>query len=72
MTDKNEQVRGMMQKIARTVDSMIPEGFGFGVLVFEFDKTGEEPSGKEMHWVSNARRDDVARAMQEFVKREGN
>lgn len=68
----DEARRTRMQEIAKTVDSMIPEGFGFAIMVFEFDETEAEYSGKEMHWISNADRNDMVRAMQEFISREAN
>lgn len=68
----NPEVSNMMQKIAQEVHTIVPEGKGFAVLVFDFDEPNAmDPSG-ELHWVSNAERQDMIRAMQEFVRRESN
>ena len=59
----------MMQDIACKVESMIPDGYGFGIVVFKFS---DEPGMGQLHWVSNSRREDMVLALQEFIRREGN
>ena len=61
----NEVVKGRMQKIARKVDEELPNGYGFVVLAFEF----EDSDGREMLYVSNANREDVVKAMEEFAQK---
>lgn len=58
-----EEAERKMQAIARTVDSMIPEGWGFAVLCFTFGGKGF------MNWVSNASRTDMSKALREMADR---
>lgn len=62
-TNPSDEVKNKMQEIARTVKKMIPEGCGFAVLVFD---TGDKP-GRRLNYVSNCKRDDIVRAMEEFI-----
>lgn len=62
--------RFLMNELAEAIKARMPDGLGFGLLVFDFDK-GDVGRG-ELHWVSTARRHDIILAMQEFIKREGN
>lgn len=65
MTDRENEVRENLQKIAQTVKDMLPEGMGFTVLAYEF---GDENPERKMLYVSNGNRKDVIWAMTEFVK----
>lgn len=62
---KNEIVKGKMQEIARKVKEELPENWGFVVLAFEFG----DSDGREMLYVSNANREDVVKAMEEFAQK---
>lgn len=62
---KNEIVKGKMQEIARKVKEELPENWGFVVLAFEFGDSDD----REMLYVSNANREDVVKAMEEFAKK---
>ena len=65
MNKLNEIVKGRMQKIARKVDEELPDGYGFVVLAFNFGN-GED---NEMMYVSNANRQDIVRAMKEWIEK---
>ncbi len=41
----------------------MPYGYGFVVLAFQFG----EGKGREMMYVSNANRDDIVKAMEEWI-----
>ena len=62
---KNEIVKGKMQEIARKVKEELPENWGFVVLAFEFGDSND----REMLYVSNANREDVVKAMEEFAQK---
>ena len=68
MTDREEQARSMLQEIARDINNKLPEGFGFTLLAYEF---GDE-DGRKMLYVSNSDRDDIKKAMQEFIEQPKN
>ena len=63
MTDREEQASSMLQEIARDIDKKLPEGFGFTLLAYEFG----DKDGRKMLYVSNSDRDDIKKAMQEFI-----
>lgn len=54
-----EEVERKMQGIARAVEGMVPKGWGFAVLCFSYGENGF------MNWVSNARREDMIKALRE-------
>jgi len=62
---KDAYTRDRMQKIARLVDEEIPQGWGFFVMAFPF---GEKAPGR-MNYVSNAKREDILKLMEEFIKK---
>ncbi len=66
MNQDEEIVKSKLQKIARKVDNELPEDFGFIVLTFKFN---EKPDTAQMMYVSNANRDDVVKAMDEFIQK---
>lgn len=61
-TKANEPVRAKMQAIAKGVDGILPKGYGFFVLCFQFGVPGP------VEYASNARREDVVEAMKEFIE----
>ncbi len=65
MNQMNEIVKGRMQKIARKVDEELPSGYGFVVLAFNFG----EGKDNEMMYVSNANRQDIVKAMKEWIEK---
>ena len=66
---ENEIVKGKMQGIARKVEEELPKNWGFVVLAFEFGDSND----REMLYVSNANREDIVKAMEEFAhKTKGN
>lgn len=63
---EEEKVKSRMQNIARKVKEELPDDFGFVVLAFKFNEKGE------MIYVSNANREDVVKAMEEFAQKTKN
>lgn len=64
MTEREKEANDMLQTIAKNVQKLLPEGMGFCLLAYEF---GDE-DGRRMLYVSNSDRDDVKKAMLEFVE----
>lgn len=56
-------VREAANTFASVIDSMLPAGKGFALLIFDFGENGH------MNWISNAEREDMIKAMKEFVAR---
>ena len=65
MNQMNELVKRRMQKIAQKVDEELPNGYGFVVLTFNFGKGIDN----EMMYVSNANRQDIVKAMKEWIEK---
>lgn len=65
MMSKDEEVKRKMQRIAKKVDGELPTGYGFVVLAFQFG----EAKGREMMYVSNANRQDIVKAMKEWIEK---
>ena len=63
-----EMVKSKMQRIATGVEQELPPNFGFVVLAFPFGESGQN----ELMYVSNSNRDDVIKAMMEFVDKTKN
>jgi len=61
MDDGTNDVRERMQEAAGRVATTLPAGTGFIVLAFDFG-----PNGR-LEYVSNAQREDVVKAMREFI-----
>ena len=64
--NQEEIVKSKLQEIARKVDNELPEDFGFIVLTFKFNA---KPDTAQMMYVSNGNRDDVIKAMEEFIQK---
>lgn len=63
MTNREEQAANALQAIAKDIKEKLPEGMGFALLTYEFG----EGDDKRMMYISNSNREDVIKAMLEFV-----
>lgn len=63
MTGKEEQANNMLQEIMQEIKNKLPEGMGFALLAYEFG----DKEGRKMLYASNSNREDVMKAMLEFV-----
>ena len=58
---RNEKVEASMKDIGNRIRSMMPEGYGFSLLIFSYGEGGS------MFYTSSADRHDVIAAMREFI-----
>lgn len=58
---RDEKAEAMLKEIGTLLKAACPPGYGFSLLVFTFGEGGN------MFYSSNARREDMIRAMQEFI-----
>lgn len=58
---RNEAAEKMLNEIGKALREACPPGFGFSLLVFSFG------DGGEMFYTSNAERETMCQAMQEFI-----
>ena len=63
MTEREEKANAMMQEIAKEIKEKLPEGMGFALLAYEFGDIDDS----KMLYISNSNREDVLKAMLEFV-----
>lgn len=69
MKSEEEYIKGKLQNIAKNIDKELPEGFGFALLTFKFDA---EPDTSELMYVANANRQDIVKAMKEWIEKTEN
>lgn len=65
MTNREEQINAALQDIAKDIKEKLPECVGFALLAYEF---GDNPD-KRLMYVSNSDREDVCKAMLEFIEK---
>lgn len=65
MTNREEQAANALQAIAKEIKEKLPEEMGFALLTYEFG----EGDDRKMMYISNSNREDVLRAMLEFVNK---
>lgn len=58
------EVKTSLRAIGKVIDEALPDGWGFALLVFTF-------GGGTMTYISNADRQDMLKAMQEFLQKQG-
>lgn len=61
---KNDEVQAMLKDIGQKLHGSMPEGFGFALLMFSFGEGGAT------FYISDAQRDDMIKAMQEFIDKQ--
>lgn len=66
MESEEEYIKGKLQGIAKNIDDELPEGFGFALLTFKFNT---EPDTSELMYVANANRQDIVKAMKEWIEK---
>lgn len=68
MTNREQQVSDTLQAIAKDISNKLPEKMGFALLTYEFG----DDNNRRMLYVSNSNREDVLKAMLEFVEKNVN
>lgn len=66
MTSREEEAQAMLQNIAKDIKAKLPEGMGFALLAYEHEDENPE---KKMLYISNSNREDVLKAMVEFLEK---
>lgn len=69
MESEEEHIKGKLQNIAQNIDKELPEGFGFALLTFKFNT---ETDTSELMYVANADRQDIVKAMKEWIEKTEN
>ena len=63
MTEREQQANDALQAIAKERKERLPEKMGFALLAYEFGDIDD----RKMMYISNSNREDVLKAMLEFV-----
>lgn len=66
---RNQEIETLLRKLGRRIKDMMPPGWGFTLMIFNFGSP-ENTTGAGMFYISSAQRDDMIRAMREFITRE--
>ncbi len=61
---KNEVIQAMIKKMSEYINSKIPKGWGFCLLVFDYKDNGS------MFYMSNAERESMIEGMEEFIAKQ--
>ena len=61
---KNPEIRALLKETGDSIHKMMPEGWGFALLIFSFG------DGGDMFYLSDARRPDMLEAMKEFIAKQ--
>ena len=60
---RDEKAEEMLNEIGKLLRIACPKGYGFSLLLFTFGEGGN------MFYTSNAQREDMIRAMREFIQK---
>ena len=61
---RDPEIEDHLKGIGRTIAEVLPEGWGFTLLIFSFGEGGST------FYLSNAQRKDMLEALQEFIDRQ--
>ena len=61
----NPEIKAVLRDIGERIASALPDGWGFNLLIFSFGEKGS------MFYLSNAHRESMIEAMQEFIAKHG-
>ena len=61
---EEEYIKNKLKDIAKNIDKELPNGFGFALLTFKFNA---KPDTSELMYVANANRQDIVKAMEEWI-----
>lgn len=64
---ENNEIRDVMRAIAGRIGAGLPEGWGFTLLIFDFERSGDQQGA--MFYMSSAQREDAVRVMQEWIRK---
>lgn len=60
---RNIYIENLLRDLGRKIKSLMPEGWGFTLMIFNFGDKGN------MFYISSAERKDMVEAMNEFIER---
>lgn len=67
---KNDEIATILRTLGRSIKSILPKGWGFSLLIFNY--TDQNTDENSLFYISSANRQDVIKAMKEFIERNEN
>jgi hypothetical protein len=66
---RSKDVEAALRELASLIKPQVPTGYGFTLLIFSYGAMGLKGEGKAgaMFYISSAQRDDMIKAMKEFI-----
>jgi hypothetical protein len=61
---RNEEIEQQLKAVGRAVKDNMPDGWGFTLFMFSYGADGS------MFYLSSANREDMVKAMKEFIERQ--
>lgn len=65
---RNQDVENVLRGVAEVLQPIMPEGWGFTLMIFNYSKPGADPGS--MFYISSATRVDMVKAMMEFIQKQ--
>jgi hypothetical protein len=65
-----EVIHHILNRTAGVLGRVLPAGWGFTVLLFEYNHGDEPGRDYAMSYISSAQRADMLKAMQEFIQKQ--
>lgn len=62
---ENPQIEGVLSGLGKKIQKYLPKGWGFSLFIFDFNT-----DKGSIFYISNAKRDDMLKALKEFIKKE--
>ncbi len=66
---RSAEIESALRHIADDIAPIVPDGWGFTLLIFSYGQMGLKNEGAEgsVFYISSADRDDMIKAMKEFI-----
>jgi hypothetical protein len=61
---KNETIQKLLKDVGHTLKDLMPKGWSFTLMMFDTDTTDGS-----MFYISGAKREDMIKAMEEFIQK---
>lgn len=66
---RNLEIENLLRGIAKVIGDVLPKGWGFSLLIFDYSKPDQKDAGS-MFYISSAKRETMLKAMLEFIEKQ--
>ncbi len=60
---RNKEIEDLLRDIGQRLKEVMPKDYGFSLLIFNYGEGGD------LFYISSAKRDDMIKAMKEFINK---